>query len=52
MSGLDVLFNGIDKFRNLSADHLGLDDLGEEDIVNQDLSIADTIIQTRPYFNC
>jgi hypothetical protein len=50
MSGLDVLFNGIDKFRNLSADHLGLDDLGEEDIVNQDLSIADTMIQTRPYF--
>jgi hypothetical protein len=50
ISGLDVIFNGIDKLRNLSADHLDLDDLGEEDIVNQELSIADTIIQTRPYF--
>lgn len=49
-SGLDVLFNGIDKLRNLTSDHLELDCIGNEDITNQEMSIDDVINQAQAYF--
>lgn len=42
-SGLDVLFNGIDKIHSLNASSLDLDNLGTTDIPDKDLTIGEAL---------
>lgn len=42
-SGLDVLFNGIEKLHSLSADHLNIDNLGEVDYPDEELTVGEAI---------
>jgi len=42
-SGLDVLFNGIEKLHSLSADYLDIDNLGDLNSSNDDLTVGEAI---------
>ena len=42
-SGLDVLFNGIDKIHSLNASYLDIDNLGLTDIPDNDLTIGEAL---------